>query len=261
MLTDTLAPQAAPAAALRTDAASRHLRAKVTDVARLTRAERARMFEIYAAHYDGTSRARFDGDLAEKHLVLTVHADDGAIQGFTTLLILEQSFAGRRLRAIYSGDTIIDRAYWGSQALAFNWIRLAGAIKAEEPDVPLYWFLIVKGHRTYRYLSAFSKCFYPHWDAATPDHLQALMDHLAEERFPGFYRPELGVIHFPESHGHLKPRMADISAAESARPDVAYFLSRNPGYRNGDELVCLTELHADNLTTLARKQFLAGFQK
>jgi hypothetical protein len=259
MLTN-IHPQTLPAAP-RADADNRHLQARVTDVARLTRGDRARMFEIYAAHYDGTSLARFEDDLAAKDLVLTVHADDGAIQGFTTLLILEQTFGGAPLRAIFSGDTIIDRAYWGSQALAFNWIRLAGAIKAEEPDVPLYWFLIVKGHRTYRYLSAFSKCFYPHWDAATPPHLQALMDHLAEARFPGSYSPEMGVIHFPESHGHLKPLLAEPTIAEAARSDVAYFLARNPGYRNGDELVCLTELHADNLTTLARKQFLAGFQR
>jgi hypothetical protein len=173
MLTEILPPKSQPAATPpavtpHADSAGRHLRARVTDIARLTSADRARMFDIYAAHYDGTSRPRFDSDLAEKHLALTVHADDGAIQGFTTLLILEQSFAGAAVRAIYSGDTIIDRAYWGSQALAFNWIRLAGAIKAEEPNAPLYWFLIVKGHRTYRYLSAFSKCFYPHWAAATP---------------------------------------------------------------------------------------------
>lgn len=260
MLPDINPPTASHGAA-RSAATGRHLQARVSDVAGLTRAERARMFEIYAAHYDGTSRARFDDDLAAKHLVLTVHADDGAIQGFTTLLVLEDRSEGMPLRAIYSGDTIIDRAYWGSQVLAFNWIRLAGAIKAEEPDVPLYWFLIVKGHRTYRYLSAFSKCFYPHWTAPTPPRLQALMHRLAEQRFPGCYRADLGIIHFPESHGHLKADLADVSAGEAGRADVAYFLARNPGYRTGDELVCLTELHEDNLTTLARKQFLAGMQK
>jgi len=236
----------------------RRLAPKVSNVADLTPADRDRMFEIYATYYDGTSRQRFDADLDAKHLVLTVHGGD-AIQGFTTLLVLEEKFAGTPVRAIYSGDTIIDRAYWGSQILAFNWIRLAGAIKGEEPDVPLYWFLIVKGHRTYRYLSAFSRCFYPHWARETPGSLQTLMDQLAQARFPGFYRADLGIVHFPESHGHLKPILAEITAAESQRDDVAYFLARNPGYRNGDELVCLTELCADNLTTLARKQFLEGF--
>jgi hypothetical protein len=239
----------------------RHLTARVLDVRALSRPDRARMFQIYQAHYDGTSRERFEEDLAAKDMALTVHSTDGAIQGFTTLLVLEAEFADAPIRAIYSGDTIIDRAYWGSQVLAFTWIRLAGAIKAEEPAVPLYWFLIVKGHRTFRYLSAFSRAFYPHWTMETPAPQRALMDQLAEARFPGCYRSDLGVVHFPNSHGHLKPDLAEIVPAEAARADVAFFLARNPGYRHGDELVCLTELSADNLRPLARKQFLDGLGK
>ena len=241
--------------------AGKHLRARVVDVRALSRADRTRMYEIYRTHYDGTSRARFEDDLDAKDMALTVHSFDGAIQGFTTLLVLETEFDGRPARAIYSGDTIIDRAYWGSQVMAFTWTRLAGAIKAAEPDVPLYWFLIVKGHRTFRYLSAFTRNFYPHWSVETPARERALMDRLAQARFPGFYRADLGIVHFPESHGHLKPDLAEIDLAEAQRADVAFFLARNPGYRNGDELVCLTELSADNLRPLARKQFLDGYGK
>jgi hypothetical protein len=239
----------------------RHLTARVLDVRALSRPDRDRMYQIYQAHYDGTSRKRFEDDLAAKDMALTVHSANGAIQGFTTLLVLETDFAGAPIRAIYSGDTIIDRAYWGSQVLAFTWIRLAGAMKAAEPSVPLYWFLIVKGHRTFRYLSAFSRTFYPHWAKETPAAQRALMDQLAETRFPGFYRPDLGIVHFPESHGHLKPDLAEITPAEAARADVAFFLARNPGYREGDELVCLTELSPENLRPLARKQFLDGCSK
>ena len=239
----------------------RQLRARVVDVRALSRPDRTRMYEIYQAHYDGSARERFESDLDAKDMALTVHSADGAIQGFTTLLVLETEFGGAPARAIYSGDTIIDRAYWGSQVLAFTWIRLAGAIKAAEPTVPLYWFLIVKGHRTFRYLTAFSRTFYPHWAHETPVAERALMDRLAEQRFPGFYRRALGVIQFPESHGHLKSDLAEITPAEAARADVAFFLARNPGYRHGDELVCLTELSADNLRPLARKQFLDGLGK
>lgn len=261
MLIETV-PDLEPESAVRpTDHADRHLTARVLDVRALSRRDRDRMFQIYQAHYDNTSRERFEDDLAAKDMALTVHGGNGAIQGFTTLLVLETAFAGAPIRAIYSGDTIIDRAYWGSQVLAFTWIRLAGAIKAAEPSVPLYWFLIVKGHRTFRYLSAFSRSFYPHWTMETPPARRALMDQLAETRFPGFYRPDLGIVHFPESHGHLKPDLAEITPAEAARADVAFFLARNPGYRQGDELVCLTELSAENLRPLARKQFLDGCGK
>jgi hypothetical protein len=250
-----LGPVAQPAPA------RRNLTAAVVKVADLSRQDRWRMFAIYQAHYEATSWARFAGDLDDKMYVVLARNDAGAIQGFTTLSVLDTSLDGMRVRAIYSGDTIIDREYWGSQQLAFTWIRFAGCIKAVEPQTPLYWFLIVKGHRTYRYLSAFSETFYPHWAYETPPGMCALMHHLGGARFGEFYRPELGVIRFPESHGHLKPELAAISPAEAQRPDVAFFLASNPGYAAGDELLCITELCAENLRPHARKHFLEGLRR
>ena len=241
--------------------ARRSLTAAVAGVAELSRPDRWRMFAIYQAHYEATSWERFAADLDDKMYVVLVRNEVGAIQGFTTLSVLETSLDGKRLRAIYSGDTIIDREYWGSQQLAFTWIRFAGRIKAVEPQSPLYWFLIVKGHRTYRYLSAFSETFYPHWAHETPAGMRALMNHLGAVRFGEFYRPELGVIRFPESRGHLKAELAAISPGEAQRPDVGFFLARNPGYVAGDELLCLTELCPENLRPHARRHFLEGLRE
>jgi hypothetical protein len=239
--------------------ARRTLTAAVVDAADLSRRDRWRMFAIYQAHYEATSWERFAADLNDKMYVVLVRNDAGTIQGFTTLSVIETSLGGTRHRAIYSGDTIIDRDYWGSQQLAFTWIRFAGCIKAVEPQTALYWFLIVKGHRTYRYLSAFSETFYPHWSYETPAAMRVLMHHLGGTRFGEFYRPELGIIQFPESRGHLKAELATISPAEAQRPDVAFFLAHNPGYVAGDELLCLTELCAENLRPHARRHFLEGF--
>ena len=40
------------------------------------------------------------------------------LAGFSSLSIVDATVDGRSLRAIYSGDTIIERAHWGTQALA-----------------------------------------------------------------------------------------------------------------------------------------------
>ena len=249
------------AATKRSAPACRTLTAAVVDVANLTRRDRWRMFAIYQAHYEATSWERFAADLDDKMYAVLVRNDAGDIQGFTTLAVIETAQRGARLRAIYSGDTIIDREYWGSQQLAFTWIRFAGSIKAMEPQTPLYWFLIVKGHRTYRYLSAFSEIFYPHWSYETPAEMRTLMHHLGRARFGDFYRPELGVIQFPEPRGHLKAELAAISPAEAQRADVAFFLARNPGYATGDELLCLTELAAENLRPHACRHFIEGLRR
>jgi hypothetical protein len=216
------------------------------------------MYNLYGRYYEATSMSLFESDLSDKDFVVMLHDASGAVIGFSTLAILNTEIDGRRVRAIYSGDTIIDRAHWGTQALAFTWLRFAGAVKAEVPDWPLYWFLIVKGHRTYRYLSAFSIDFYPHWQTPTPAWAQSIMAGLARGRFNDAYDAERGVVSFPQSRGHLKPAWAAVEPEEALRPDVAFFLRSNPGYINGDELMCLTELSSGNLRPLARRVFEQG---
>lgn len=210
---------------------------------------------LYERFYAGCSQERFLSDLDEKNTVLLLHDVQSALQGFTTMRWWEREFAGASVRVLFSGDTIIDRAYWGTQALAFNWLRFAGALKRDNPDIPLYWFLIVKGQRTYRYLPAFARNFIPHWSDSAPPAWQRLLSELAHERFADEYDPVAGVVRFKRSMGHLAPQWATVSRRERLRPEVRFFLERNPGYACGDELVCLCELSSENLRPLARRVF------
>jgi hypothetical protein len=255
LVAEPLGVDTAPAALT----AARQLSATIDRVAMLDERAVGAMYELYDQYYDATSRPLFEADLRNKDYVVTLRESSGALAGFSTLAVLEADVGGRRLRAIYSGDTIIDHAHWGTQALAFTWIRFAGSIKAMQPDLPLYWFLIVKGHRTYRYLSAFSVRFYPHWQSPTPDTTRDIMDVLARQRFASAYDARRGVVSFPRARGPLKPEWAVIEETEASRRDVAFFLRSNPGYAGGDELVCLTELASDNLRPLARRVFEQGF--
>jgi len=235
--------------------------AHVVPCSSLTSHTIGQMYELYSSYYDSTSPLLFESDLSGKDSVVVLRNDDGTLVGFSSLAIVDTNVDGTRLRAIYSGDTIIDRAYWGTQALAFTWLRFAGTLKAQAPECPLYWFLIVKGHRTYRYLSAFSIDFYPHWLTPTPPWAQSIMQHLARMRFGTAYDSDHGVVSFQQSRGHLKPTWAAIEPEEAVRPDVAFFLRSNPGFARGDELVCLTELSCGNLRPLARRVFAQGLRQ
>jgi hypothetical protein len=216
------------------------------------------MYGLYAQYYDATSEEAFLGDLSDKDHVILLLDNAGRLRGFSTLAVLTQEHKGIARRAIYSGDTIIDHEYWGEQALAFAWIRFAGSIKAKQPQTPLDWFLIVKGHRTYRYLSVFSRRYAPAWSHPTPPQTKAWMDRLARGRFGEYYDPASGLLRFPRSRGHLREHWATVPEEDRHRPEVRFFLERNPGYTIGHELVCLTELHEDNLKPLARRLFLQG---
>jgi hypothetical protein len=112
--------------------------------------------------------------------------------------------------------------------------------------------VIVKGHRTFKYLPVFGKSFYPHWSVDRSD-LKPLADFLATDMFGADYNPETGVIEFEHSRGQLKPEIAQPSAQELRKPSVRFFLQKNPNYQIGHELVCLCELEQSNMKPFTRR--------
>jgi hypothetical protein len=214
---------------------------------------RRTMAGIYLANYDASNEALFLHDLAGKQEVLLLSADDRLV-GFTTVRVFERDWRGARVCVVYSGDTVVERAHWGQQALAFAWIARMGALKREQPNVPLYWFLLVKGHRTFRYLPVFGRSFHPHWSEPRDD-LKALADLLALEMFPGDYNTATGVVEFAESRGHLRSDIAQPTPEELEREGVRFFFERNPGFSRGHELVCLCEIEERNMKPLTLRLF------
>lgn len=214
---------------------------------------RRQMADLYLANYDGSDESIFNLDLADKDEALLVHVENQLV-GFTTYKIYDRIWNGRDIRVLYSGDTIIDREHWGQQALAFAWIGRMGDIKREYPDRPFYWFLLVKGHRTFRYMPVFGKSFFPHW-SENRDDLKPLADMLASEKFGADYNPASGVVAFELSRGHLKAEIAHPSPEDMSKEAVAFFLQRNPGYVHGHELVCICEMEEHNMKPLTKRLF------
>ena len=231
----------------------RNYRSDVIPIKVLTRDTIARMTNLYLENYEGTSEALFRHDLAEKDDAIVLYAG-AELVGFTTLQVYSAQHFGSPIRIVYSGDTIVHQKDWGQQELAFAWISRIGEIKAQAPEIPLYWFLLVKGHRTFKYLSAFGKSFFPHWKIDRSD-LKPLADQLAFASFGHDYNPDSGVVEFSESRGHLTPSIAEPTKEEFAKESTRYFLGKNPGYRKGHELVCLCELETTNMKPFTARIF------
>jgi hypothetical protein len=219
----------------------------------------ASMYALYAAYYESTSPDMFAADLSEKTHVILLYGSAGELCGFSTLSLWESVYEGRPFRVVFSGDTIIHHRHWGDQSLALAFCRFAGHAKAQLPDVPLYWFLISKGHRTYRYLHLFSQTYWPSYRDDTHPKLQPILAALARKKFGESYDPATSVIRFPSSRGHLRPNWAQVRENLKLRPEVEFFLKQNPGYAQGDELACITELREDNLRSVARRAFMLGY--
>jgi hypothetical protein len=222
-------------------------------ISALSEAMIRQMAALYLQNYEGTSEAIFRTDLAAKdEVILLCH--DQQLVGFTTLKLYERTWRDRPVLIVYSGDTIVSPQHWGQQELASAWISRIGRIKRNAPDRHLFWFLLVKGHRTFKYLSVFGKSFFPHW-LDKRDDLKQLADQLASEKFGGNYDPEAGVVKFPDSRGHLKAAIANPSPAELKKEATQFFLDKNPGFRLGHELVCVCELELFNMKPLTARIF------
>jgi hypothetical protein len=222
-------------------------------VSELSTAERASMAQLYLTYYDNADEAMFFRDLDAKTEVDILYRN-GELAGFSTLLLYDAEWRGQKVRVAYSGDTIVRRNCWGQQALSAAWLRRMGRLRVEEPSVPLYWFLLVKGHRTYRFLPSFAREYHPAPGAGHPD-LKSFADVLAAQKFGKDYNRATGVVEYERSLGNLKEEIAHPSEREIRNPAVRFFLEKNPGYPRGHELVCLCRIAADNLKPFARRIF------
>lgn len=225
------------------------LRGRVVPRAQVNGLLSERLFQLFSHYYLHVDRASFERDQAEKDWVLLLDDAHGIVQGFTTLKLYELTVLGRPVRALFSGNTIIDQAYWGETELVAAWCRFMARLKREALAVPLYWFLISSGYRTYLYLPLFFHDFFPRHDRATSEFEQTLIDTLGRRKFPDEYRD--GVVHVARPRECLRPELALPRATKRANPHVSFFFEKNPNCLRGDELVCVTEFSLANTRRLA----------
>lgn len=215
---------------------------RVEPVSTLSALDRSAMWSLFQGYYADVTPELFERDLAQKQLLIVLRdSGDQTLKGFSTIEIYRREAGGRPFSALFSGDTIVDEAYWGQSALHRTFVRALLRLKLERPWVPVYWFLISKGYKTYLLLARNFPVHYPRHDRPTPPRVQAILDFLARDKFGAAYLPSQGILRFDEPHGRLKEGIAPIDANLMSLPDVRFFVQRNPGHSRGEELVCLGE--------------------
>lgn len=222
------------------------MRGELIERARLGLADRTAMCELLARNFENVAPAVFEADLAAKQYVIALRDEQEILRGFTTFAIEPVRIAGERVWTLYSGDTIVDRAHWGSPALAAAWIGAVRGLREQLNVDRLVWLLICSGPRTYRFLPVFFRDFYPRFDTPTPSALQTRMHRLAAARYGEQYDPARGIVVLR----HPQPLRAELTFERGIPNDghVGFFHRQNPGHGEGDELVCYTDLSDDNLT-------------
>jgi len=220
----------------------RRLEALVLAVSSLSLEQKTRMFEILERYYSHVSWDVFLKDLSDKSEVILLRSQqDQIIQGFSTLKFFETQVSGKTERAVFSGDTIIEKEFWGQTALQKAFVSRLMKEKLKAPHRPLYWFLISKGYKTYLLMANNFLNYFPSQNGQSD--LQAHRDAFSKTLFGKAYDPSTGLLQFGESAPRLKGEVAPIpSELLESQSKVAFFVSKNPTWQKGTELACVAEL-------------------
>jgi hypothetical protein len=220
-----------------------------------------RMYALMNENYDCVGRDTFESDLRRKQLAGLLVDGDQVVQGFSTFAINPEGCGTPRYNVVFSGDTIISKEFRGSQELVRGWCQTVGGILASDPGKPLYWLLISKGDRTYMYLPLFFRRYTPALEESREcGELREVADACARKVFGRSWSAERGTLKFPECRGQMKPELVDSTRGRRDHPHVGFFLSRNPGFAQGDELVCLAEISPGNLRGMAKRYVELGLE-
>ncbi len=218
--------------------------AKTVSAARIDEASRKTMYGLMQQYYECMDWDRFNKDLDDKDdVILLLDKETSSIKGFSTLKNVEVNVSNRKAFGVFSGDTVVDRAFWGQRVLGKAFLRYLFIQKAKRPLTPFYWILISKGYKTYLLLANNFNEHYPRYESPTPAKAKTLMDQFANSLFGEAYNAETGLIQFSESLGQLRPGIADVpSGASFKNPRIAYFAKQNPTWAQGTELMCLARM-------------------
>ncbi len=218
---------------------------------------RASMYELFCKQFENVPYTKFIEDLEQKNWVLLMHQDDNALGGFSSMHLYDVTIDGRDLTVVYSGDTIVDSDTWSDSALSYYWMGAIDYLRRIHKKKRLYWFLLVSGYRTYRFLPVYSYYYYPRYDQPTPDDVKSIMDTVARDRFGESYDADTGVVRLAVP-SILKDGFRGIPDNRLSDPHIAFFVQQNPGHEQGDELVCFSILAEDKLTRLGRRMWTKG---
>lgn len=219
------------------------MRTKIVPTSQLKENEIKIMFDLMCQYYEKVSEQTFRADLFEKQKAILLLGPAGEIQGFSTILQSSMKTRGEDFIALYSGDTVLNREYWGNGALAMAFGRYLMHVKLQNPFTNVYWFLISKGYKTYLLMTNNFPTHFPRYEKATPKSYEEVMDTFYMSRFDSCYSANEKLIRFDKNKSsYLKSYVAEIAEELRKNPRIAYFEKKNPEWAQGVELACIAKV-------------------
>jgi hypothetical protein len=220
----------------------------------LTRGQIGEMYSLMDQYYSRVRIDAFEKDLCEKDHAIIMSGADNRVYGFSTQQVLTSKVGDITTKCLFSGDTIIDRKYWGEQVLSSLWGKYAYALyEGLDDDEEAYWFLMSKGYRTYKFLPTFFNEFFPNYNSENDTKEKKILDHFAKLKYPNNYNSESGIVSFRGEKDSLRECVCDVPERVLKNNNVKYFFEKNPGWIQGDELCCIARIDDNNFNRMAKR--------
>jgi hypothetical protein len=220
------------------------------------------MHSLFIQYYHNAEFSTFVDDLSEKDgLILIRESKSKRIVGFSTLKTLRFRLKGKEVKGIFSGDTILERKYWGTNKAMICFVKVLLKEKLRDPLTPLFWLLISKGYKTYLLLANNFPKHYPHHQGKF-DELATVVEQYCQNLYPSYFDAQQQILDFGGDYQKLRGEVAEITAElKRSVPKIGFFEERNPNWREGKELPCIGEINASMFTFFAQKSLRKILQK
>jgi len=222
----------------------------------LDAAARAELFE-FCDRFSSRHRHRFEAQLAKDETVFLVRGSaTGHLVGFGTLTVNDVTYQDEKATIIYVGWTMISpefRKHGITQRLGFN------AFLKERLKHPLrnvYWMMTSSTLNSYLVLVRNFRDSYPQAGRRFPPRESAYVEQVLA-RLGAQWDPATGVIARGGASFYREGRV-DKDAVDTSDPDIAFYITANPGQAEGDSLVCLAPLTLKNFAYIGKRQLSRG---
>jgi len=225
----------------------------------LDEAARAELFE-FCDRFSSRHRHRFEAQLAKDETVFLVRGSvTGHLVGFGTLTVNHVTWQDEKAIVIYVGWTMISpefRKHGITQRLGFETFLKQ---RLRHPTRNIYWMMTSSTLNSYLVLVRNFRDCYPREGRRFPPRETAYVEQVLE-RIGSQWNPATGVIARGGVSFYREGRV-DKEDVNQNDPDIAFYITANPGQAEGDSLVCLAPLTLRNFAYIAKRQLLRGRKK
>jgi hypothetical protein len=201
------------------------------------------MHKVFVQYYHNANLHNFVTDMGKKTgVIILQEKNTKKIIGFSTWTELDITTNGKKSIGIFSGDTVVEKEYWGNKELQKTFVKQLLKTKIKNPQTSVFWLLISKGYKTYLLLTNNFPKHYPSHKRNNIK-LESIVDEYCEQLYADAYNKDNRLLNFGDNYQYLKDDVAEITPhMTDENLEIRHFTKLNPSWQQGTELPCVGEV-------------------